>query len=111
MAVRVKRNDEETTAEYEDADQEFAVPIRNKTRVGSPRMVLVEDSGELDEDVPHSGVVENGVNIYDKLPIRGGMIINTSGEIVNHLGQEIDPTNGNVINPERYKDQGNLGLG
>lgn len=99
-AINATQDDEEI-----DDTPKIAASIRNKTKQGGPRLVLMEEAeaDSLDDElVPHSGTVVNGINRYDESPVQGGRILTPQGKLINHRGHEIEQ-DGTVISPDRYR--------
>jgi len=75
-----------------------ATIVRKRSDIPGQR----EEATEV-EELNHSGTFEKGEHKYNKCPVKGGMLYNSSGILINARGQEIDET-GKVLFPEKYKD-------
>ncbi len=112
MAVKEVKSEDEI---FEEPAVKAGLKVRSKVKGTSTRLVLKEDDEDEDNDVEHSGIVDNaGNNVYDESRVAGGRIVKvnprTGAEIyVNAKGQEINEETGDVLNPEKYKDDYVLG--
>ena len=96
------------------AEEPTKIKVRSKVKGTAPKFVLQEDTDEEDE-TEHSGVTTDEViKLYDQSRIHGGRIqkINPRTKqltYVNAKGQEIDEETGEVLNPEKYREDYSLG--
>jgi len=89
-----------------ELEKQQVLPRRNR--------VVLQDAYDPEEDyaVPHSGSTgPDGKPRYDESPVKGAVIMTRTGAYVNHNGHEIDPEDGQVIDPDRYKEDQTSNLG
>ena len=109
MAIKEVQSEDEIFQE-----EPVKVKVRSKVKGMTPKFVLQEDTEDEDE-AEHSGVTtDDGIKIYDQSRVPGGRIqkINARTKqvtFVNAKGQEIDEATGEVLNPEKYKEDYTLG--
>lgn len=110
MAVKEVQSEDEIFQE-----EPVKIKVRTKVKGISSRLVLQEESDDDDEDVEHSGVTtDEGIKVYDQSRLPGGRILKVNPRTkqttyVNAKGQEIDEQTGEVIDPEKYKEEYTLG--
>lgn len=87
---------------------------RDINSTGRGKTVIMDAYDPADDyEVEHSGTPNpnGGKPQYDQSPIPGGRIISFRKEVINAKGHEIDPEDGTVIDPDRYKDETTTELG
>ena len=110
MAIKEVQSEDEIFQE-----EPVKVKVRTKVKGISSRLVLQEDTDDDDSEVEHSGVTtDEGIKVYDQSRVAGGRIVKVNPRTkqltyVNAKGEEINEETGEVINPEKYKEDYTLG--